>query len=99
MHTSTVVVISSWGSSASQAPYLLDDGRHRGYLLEHRIGPRLQDLLVVSGLYSRAQHQNRDSGIPPTQLDDQIPAVPVGQGKVHKSHVQGSVEHLTGLGE
>src|SRR5918993_4488386 len=42
-----VVVLGNGGSFASQAPYLLDDGLRGGYLVQHSISTRLQDLLEV----------------------------------------------------
>src|SRR5215204_384898 len=75
----TVLVLSlGGGSSASQAPYLLYDSRRRRHLVEHRLGSRLQDLLQAPGPYAHAQYQNRDAGIRPVQLNDQLPTVPVG---------------------
>jgi hypothetical protein len=52
-------------SSASLAPYLLDDGRGGLYLVEHRIRSSLQDLVEVPRLYGRAKHNNRDAAIRP----------------------------------
>ena len=41
------VVVLGGGSSAGQAPYLLDDGRGGRYLVEHRVGSRFHDLVEV----------------------------------------------------
>src|SRR5215212_322200 len=71
-------VVLGGGSSASQAPYLLYDGRGGRYLVEHRVGSSLQNLLEEPGPYVHAQHQNRDTDIRPMQLADQLPPVPVG---------------------
>ena len=88
----------SWGSSASQTPYLLHDGLGGRNLVEHRIGSSLHDLLELHRRYGRAQHHNRDACIRLAQLADQLPPVSVGQGKVDYRNVKGSVEHLSGLG-
>ncbi len=44
-----VVVLGGGGSFASQAPYLLDDGRGGRYLVKHSIGSRLYYLVEVPG--------------------------------------------------
>src|SRR5215217_129782 len=58
-----VVVVLLGCSSASQVPYLLDDGRDSLYLVEHRIGSSLQDVVEVPRRYGRAKHHNRDACI------------------------------------
>ena len=85
-------------SSASQMPYLLHDGLGGRNLVEYRIGSSLHDLLELPRRYGRAQHHNRDACIRLAQLADQLPPVSVGQDKVDYRNVQGSVEHLSGLG-
>ena len=37
------------GSLATQAPYLLDNGRGGHYLVQHRVGSHLYDLVEVPG--------------------------------------------------
>src|SRR3712207_952858 len=88
----SLALVAWGGSSPSQAPYLLDDGRDRLYLVEHRVGSRLHAGVEMCEAHGRAQHHNRDAGIRLAQLAYQLAPVPVGQAQVDHRHVEMSAK-------